>query len=614
MKFVIILNALILFIICFIQSHQEQPTSLFRIVQYDRTGYMNEKGDIIIQPTYQVGNDFSDGLAAVRKNGWYGFIDMHGKFVIKPAYDFATDFKNGVALVYKEGKPLFIDKQGTVVLPPAYTSLWFINDKKGIVTTTTRKKGVIDISTKKLVIDTAYSVISTFKNGVAIIQDSTQVAVIDINGNIIVPFGTYTRIYPFSDGVAVVNMKEERSYGVIDTMGKLVFKGHGSTGDEFHEGLAKIYLSNNVNYSRGYEGYINQQGEIVLNDPNYDFVHPFSNGRAFVRKFFGDYILLDRNFKRVGNESYSFIDQFQFQDNYAVVKTSDGYGVIDTMGNYVLKPRYAGIRRINGNSDVFFFLSTNNTGLYGMVDLKGNVMTKAIIKEFDKNGYRNGLLRVIINDGIAYLNKKGEVVWAPKEENPATLKVFDIDYMNRGYFYAYSSPDKIYTSASGGWGKSSNIPKSISTEQFPKHLLAVTINTTKLDTFQNQYLGYKLYISNTTVDTVRFNVEDSRLNMILQAQDKNGTWRDIEYAPTSWCGNSYHEIELLPGNYWQFTIPRYHGGIKTNIRAKLQYIDKFNPEEEKTVYSNTIVGSINPGQFWNEMEYYSQGIMDPYFN
>lgn len=44
---------------------QAQP--LFKIVRDDKVGYINAKGEVVIQPTFLNGNEFSEGLAAVRE-------------------------------------------------------------------------------------------------------------------------------------------------------------------------------------------------------------------------------------------------------------------------------------------------------------------------------------------------------------------------------------------------------------------------------------------------------------------------------------------------------------------------------------------------------------------
>jgi hypothetical protein len=99
--------------------------------------------------------------------------------------------------------------------------------------------------------------------------------------------------------------------------------------------------------------------------------------------------------------------------------------------------------------------------------------------------------------------------------------------------------------------------------------------------------------------------------MKIQALDKQGQWNDIEYLPSSWCGNSYHHVKLAPGSYWSFVMPVYEGEIKTKLRAELDHIGD-DRECGKTIYSNEIEGSINPAQFWNKTTYYPNGLMDPY--
>lgn len=114
-------------------------------------------------------------------------------------------------------------------------------------------------------------------------------------------------------------------------------------------------------------------------------------------------------------------------------------------------------------------------------------------------------------------------------------------------------------------------------------------------------------------DTIFFDAQDSRLTMKLQAIDRNGDWRDIEYLPSSWCGNSYHFLYLPTDHYWKFVIPVYHGKIKTRIRAALSY-KKSIVGASLWLYSNEFEGSINAGQFSKLPKYSPKGIMDPYNN
>ena len=53
----------------------------------------------IIAPQYEDAKTFSEGLAAVKKDGKWGYIDETGKQVIPCKYEFAYNFNEGVALV-----------------------------------------------------------------------------------------------------------------------------------------------------------------------------------------------------------------------------------------------------------------------------------------------------------------------------------------------------------------------------------------------------------------------------------------------------------------------------------------------------------------------------------
>ena len=59
---------------------------------------------------------FSEGLAAVRNNGRWGYIDTNGEYVVQPQYERATAFVGGCAAVYGGGMWQIIDTTGTVRL------------------------------------------------------------------------------------------------------------------------------------------------------------------------------------------------------------------------------------------------------------------------------------------------------------------------------------------------------------------------------------------------------------------------------------------------------------------------------------------------------------------
>jgi hypothetical protein len=66
---------------------------------------------------YESGNAFSGGLAAVMKNGLYGFIDLSYAEVIPPTYTYADCFINGLNVVsLPDGTSAVIDRNGKQLL------------------------------------------------------------------------------------------------------------------------------------------------------------------------------------------------------------------------------------------------------------------------------------------------------------------------------------------------------------------------------------------------------------------------------------------------------------------------------------------------------------------
>ena len=83
------------------------------LTENERWGFIDTKGNMVIQPIYEEVGSFSEGLAPVKIQDKWGYIDGKGNTVIKPIYEAANLFTNGIAWVRMNGKDGFIDKKGT---------------------------------------------------------------------------------------------------------------------------------------------------------------------------------------------------------------------------------------------------------------------------------------------------------------------------------------------------------------------------------------------------------------------------------------------------------------------------------------------------------------------
>ena len=109
-----------------------------------------------------------------------------------------------------------------------------------------------------------------------------------------------------------------------------------------------------------------------------------------------------------------------------------------------------------------------------------------------------------------------------------------------------------------------------------------------------------------TAGSAAIAASDSRLNLVQEAMDTDGTWKEIEYLPSSWCGNSYHSVYLAPHHYWEFVAPKYSGPQRTKLRFKLTL------SPDRVLYSTAYDGGIHPEQFTVKQGHNPTNIMDPY--
>jgi hypothetical protein len=638
MKHTSILFLLFSFGFCYAQTNSKPENPLFQIIENGKTGFINSTGQVIIQPAFRSAGDFSEGLAHARINGTYGYIDRTGNFLIQPQFDYAMPFSEGLALVYKAGVPFFINKKGEKEFESNFDDMGSFKNGRAVVRAKSGKQGYIN-KQGKLFIDTVYEVIKPFVSGLAVVWNpkQSQAGVIDTLGNFVIPFGKYAGISDYADGYFKAEIHADPSDSIkgyqyystiIDRTGKTVIsvadKNYCRIAENVHCGLAQVYLSKRTKNKESYQGYINMKSEISINDTNYIYVNDFSGNRAFVQDKDQRYSMINTEGKIISQEKYHAVHDKGFRNGVTFVKDANWkWGMIDTNANYIIKPQF---RFINdaGLIDDYFFFSEENTNeesdyedLSGVALRDGTILIGPIMEEYDSKGFKDGLLKCVVGGRMMYFDKTGKKVWHAAEDKSKQIENLNIDFMNRGYFQAYSKPSKKDL---GGFGGSGNIPKkNAGSDNFTPGVLSVIVRPEMKATVYGLYNGMKVFVANASGKEISFNAQDSRLYMKVQALNAKGEWKDIEYLPSSWCGNSYHTLTLEPKHHWNFIMPVYEGDLKTKLRVELKYLDpdhkpKDEDEEQKeiTVYSNEFEGSVNEGQFWRIRKYYPQGLMDPY--
>ncbi len=94
---------------------------LAAVLSFNKIGFIDKKGKVVIAPEFRETSGFSEGLAAVKIIGGdgqyvWGYIDKSGRFVIEPQFKSAQPFSGGVARVITvNGEEQLIDSSGKIV-------------------------------------------------------------------------------------------------------------------------------------------------------------------------------------------------------------------------------------------------------------------------------------------------------------------------------------------------------------------------------------------------------------------------------------------------------------------------------------------------------------------
>lgn len=334
---------------------------------YDGLKKINNEYLYTLDGTWEGAKDFSEGLAAVKKDGKWGFIDTEGTVVIQPIYHAANSFSEGLAAVQMNGRWGYVDTKGNVVIPFTLSSTYAFSEGLAVYGSGIYY-GYID-KTGKAVTGAVYSEATAFHNGIACVKKDNRYAFINSECETVTEF-IYGDAATLDEGMIPVfygDSSKGINTGYIDKDGKQVLDFLWYDAREFCGGLAAAC----VEYTKPY-GFINTKGEFVI-APTWDSVENFSHGFALVetqRQF--TFINTDGNkiTDKLYGKAYSFT-----ADRLARVARSTGsgwsFGFINEKGEEVIALQYAsasdfvnGVAAV-GNGTKYGFINTDGTQIAG---------------------------------------------------------------------------------------------------------------------------------------------------------------------------------------------------------------------------------------------------------
>lgn len=412
-------------------------------------GIMDEKGQIILPPTYSMIMPFENGIAKVSVSNSlgnnFGIIDKTGKIILPLEYEYIGNFENGLALIVKNKKVGITDAKGKVIIEPQYDKLSIEN---GIIRARKGDKWGIINPQNQTVLPFDYQYLSTFSENVALIRKnnlwgflSNQNGVLKV---ILEPSIKADFINEVRNGMAKVSSErytEEDGYGnknafykkngIIKTNGTWILEQKYSFIDDkiFEIGdkneLVLIEENNKV-------GYADKTGKIIV-EPLYDNIESNFSEIYYAKKGVSEVKSQGKQGNLIGYINHEgkqvlpleftkvtdFYGIFDVKDAVTVAqKQNRKYGTIDRHNNTIIPFEYDFIGMDERNDTLSFVKKANKWGVINPFGKTVVPIRYSSVKYLQKPNTKQGLIEVFLDSAVvSYLDEKGNFLSTNPNQN-----------------------------------------------------------------------------------------------------------------------------------------------------------------------------------------------------
>jgi hypothetical protein len=309
----------------------QEDLKLIPVKSGEKWGYINKKGDYVINPQFVDADFFVDGLARVISSDWKtGYISENGEYKIPAKYKNGTSFSDGLAFVVSDGDyPACIDKSGEIKFQLKQAKIAFgFSEGLAVFVNSDEKFGFVD-KTGKVVLSPQFESIYPFSEGLAAVKQKDKWGFIDKTGKMVIN-PQFEDILPFSEGKAA--FYDGKQWGFIDKTGKYVINPQFEGVGLFSEGMAVVMSGKEC-------GYITENGKTKIT-PQFDDAANFRCGLALIKQD-GKYGFIDKTGKLVIYPQFDISGSFI--DGIAFVKIADKWGIVNKKGEYIVNLQFDNI-------------------------------------------------------------------------------------------------------------------------------------------------------------------------------------------------------------------------------------------------------------------------------
>ena len=384
--------------------------------------------------------------------------------IIAPKYEEARTFREGLAAVKKDGKWGFIDEEDNVVIDFQYDMAYSFNENKAVVGT-------------KKVEKSQWSDDNDVNIYWGVINRSGQYKPFIMSHGEHFHDNFYHDLY---EEIGEINSKQTNQFyynGVVmvnrfDDPGQYLFDGNGK---EVYGGNFPVHVPTE-NILSLYNGYVDLKGNQLFKDKSFAQTRPFNQGLAPVNLESDEYwTIMDNKGNIMDNIKMSnfyvkdLYSKYQvFSDNSLLSMSNlDGkWGAVNKEGKTIVPFKYEKLNVFNEGVAGFRI-----NGKFGFIDIYGNEVIKP---QFDDvSSFYNGLAAVLQGDNAYIIDKKGK-----KIEGTENLPK-DSYFVQSGHgdYVVYSPGEYVLTSKNSkyGFGKIEYTPSLPTAEEMSNWALEEVI-------------------------------------------------------------------------------------------------------------------------------------------
>ena len=325
-----------------IQSHAQSFLAQAKPDGSKEWGYINEKGEFVIEPQYRTCHPFSEGLAPIydKKDKTFYFIKSDGnklptevnQFRLRNIFGFGTKgFEDGMVAVEVDRQWGYMNTEGKLIVPAKFDKAQEFNGGYGVAEKDDKFYIISKDGSENQVDISGLEDLRKFSEGLAPYRANGKWGFINTKGEVAIE-AKYRTVGYMSDGFSWVK-NEEGQVGFINSNGDLKIGFEYTAAKDFTDGVAQIRKGDNWVYLK--------EDGTTMTPPIADTYGKFSEGMAYF-KTDGKVGFIDKEGKPVIKQQFDAVRDFQ--NGYAAAEVNDKWGVIDKSGNWVVKPQFDGLK------------------------------------------------------------------------------------------------------------------------------------------------------------------------------------------------------------------------------------------------------------------------------